>query len=353
VSIGTAGLTIKGTGTTSKVEVSGTSTVVFAVGSAASTTTIEDLAITGGSDGVYSNQGASNLTVSDNAFTTVFSTGAAVNSYGPSPSSGSPVSGVTITGNHMTGPGAGVALFNTKAAVVNDNTIEHSTGGNTGLYLGGSDTTVTITGNHFATDDTAIYVSVFTPTLAVNKATAVHANYFDTTDDFSSTSGTTYGAVVVTSATSAGYTGTLDATGNWWGAASGPGPVGPGTGAGVSSGVDYATWCSNSSCTSSSSSPPPATTPTTPPPAPTGSTSSASGSSSSPTGSATATNDNTTVTATGVGALTVAEYPTDPVGAPSFSSSGEYFDVALSRRSTFRKVVLSVGHTDGGDLLSW
>ena len=40
-------------------------------------------------------------------------------------------------------------------------------------------------------------------------------------------------------------------------------------------------------------------------------------------------------------------------GAPTFISTGEYFDVALSRRSTFRKVVLSVGHTDGGDLLSW
>ncbi len=36
--------------------------------------------------------------------------------------------------------------------------------------------------------------------------------------------------------------GTLDAECNWWGAADGPGPVGPGTGDGVSTNVDFAPW---------------------------------------------------------------------------------------------------------------
>ena len=238
VSISTAHLTIKGTGAAkstaapeSTVRVSGTNTVVFAVGASATTTKIEDLTITGGSDGVYSNQGASNLTVSDNTFMTVFLTGAAVNSYGPTP--GPSVTGLTISGNHMTGPGAGVALFNTTSVAVNANTIENSRTGNTGLYFGGSDSAVTVTGNHFKNDSSAIYVGIYpanatTATLSVNKTTAIHFNSFDSTDDVSST----VGAVVVASGA---YTGVLDAADNWWGCATGPNASSCATTAGTSS----------------------------------------------------------------------------------------------------------------------
>ena len=37
-------------------------------------------------------------------------------------------------------------------------------------------------------------------------------------------------------------TGILDATYNWWGAANGPGPVGPGSGDKVSTNVNYTPW---------------------------------------------------------------------------------------------------------------
>ena len=38
----------------------------------------------------------------------------------------------------------------------------------------------------------------------------------------------------------------LDATCNWWGSASGPGPVGPGTGSPVTPNVDFSTWLTTS-----------------------------------------------------------------------------------------------------------
>jgi len=43
---------------------------------------------------------------------------------------------------------------------------------------------------------------------------------------------------------------TVLATGNWWGSASGPGPVGPGRGTDVSTKVDYGSWCTAPSCAS-------------------------------------------------------------------------------------------------------
>ncbi len=41
----------------------------------------------------------------------------------------------------------------------------------------------------------------------------------------------------------------LNAELNWWGAASGPGVVGPGTGDNVTTNVDYIPWCTNVACT--------------------------------------------------------------------------------------------------------
>jgi lysophospholipase L1-like esterase len=91
----------------------------------------------------------------------------------------------------------------------------------------------------------------------------------------------------------------------------------------------------------------------TPPAAPAGSTSSASGVSTTSTGTATATNDGTTASGTGVGALTVAQYGSDPVAAPTFTSSGEDFDVALSAPNSFTSVTIDACLLSGGNGLEW
>lgn len=76
-------------------------------------------------------------------------------------------------------------------------------------------------------------------------------------------------------------------------------------------------------------------------------------SSSSSSGTATCTNDGTTASAAGVGALTVAQYGSDPVGAPTFSSAGEYFDVALSSGNSFTSATVDDCNLGGGTGLEW
>jgi serine protease len=98
--------------------------------------------------------------------------------------------------------------------------------------------------------------------------------------------------------------------------------------------------------------PPPPPAPTPPPPPP-GTVSSASGTSTSSTGTASATNDQTTASGTGVGALTVAQYSSDPVGSPTFSSAGEYFDVALSSGNSFTATTIKDCNLNGGNSLQW
>jgi hypothetical protein len=93
--------------------------------------------------------------------------------------------------------------------------------------------------------------------------------------------------------------------------------------------------------------------PPTPPAPPAGATSSASGTSTTLGGTASANNDNTTASATGVGALTVAQYASDPVSTPTFSSAGEYFDVDLSAGNTFTTTTINDCNLNGGLGLEW
>jgi hypothetical protein len=97
----------------------------------------------------------------------------------------------------------------------------------------------------------------------------------------------------------------------------------------------------------------PGTAALTPPVAPAGTISSQSGTSPISTGTATATNDGTTVNGAGVGALTVAQYGSDPVAAPTFTSTGQYFDVALSAGNSFTSLTLTDCNLGGGNSLEW
>ena len=86
------------------------------------------------------------------------------------------------------------------------------------------------------------------------------------------------------------------------------------------------------------------------PPPPTGAVSSNSCSSF---GSCTVLNDSTTVRASGVGALTLAQYGSDPVGNPTFSSANEYLDVQIAVGSSFSAASIVDCNLNGGASLQW
>jgi hypothetical protein len=91
-----------------------------------------------------------------------------------------------------------------------------------------------------------------------------------------------------------------------------------------------------------------------PPPPPSGASSSSSGAASSyPNNVATASNAGTTVTGAGDGALTLAQYPSNPAAAASFTSSGQYFDVAVSSTNEFSSLVIRHCALNGGDAFEW
>jgi len=75
--------------------------------------------------------------------------------------------------------------------------------------------------------------------------------------------------------------------------------------------------------------------------------------STSPTGVAVASSGPTTLTATGVGAVTVLQYASNPVGTPDFDPSGVFFDAAVSANSTFSNAVIQDCQLNGGTELLW
>ncbi len=81
--------------------------------------------------------------------------------------------------------------------------------------------------------------------------------------------------------------------------------------------------------------------------------SSATGSSSTQSGTATVTNDGTTAMATGIGALRVSQFSSDPVGAPNFSSNGEWFDIRVSTSNTFTSITVKDANLNGGNAVTW
>ncbi len=67
-------------------------------------------------------------------------------------------------------------------------------------------------------------------------------------------------------------------------------------------------------------------------------------------GTATAANAGTTVSASGTGTVSVGQYSADPVGAPNFSSTGEYFDASTSIGNAFTSATVADCNLGGGTL---
>ncbi|MHB1711555.1 MAG: right-handed parallel beta-helix repeat-containing protein, partial [Acidimicrobiales bacterium] len=188
-------------------------------------------------------------------------------------------SGCTITGNTITAGSAGVEIGPAYVAKVpSDNTVVTSntitgtktiaTAGVAGVPVDGvlvwGGTGSSITGNTvggFASDiyvgedpvylnNTATWGSggpdpfggYFSIASLATSGTTVHSNDLGTPATPVSGSGVSSYGVACLNSNGDCSTSSLDATGNWWGSSSGPGPVGPGSGAPVSHHVTYSSW---------------------------------------------------------------------------------------------------------------
>ncbi len=150
------------------------------------------------------------------------------------------LSGTTlISGNSISTSDEGVLLDEGNATVTN-NTIENNTVDGVFAIQGdeeAANTNATLTGNTISDNPTGIEANDVCPGTHCFSANPdpftlnliAHNNAID--------SNPTLG---VSNDTPTAFT--VNATCNWWGAASGPGPVGPGTGDGVSTGVTFADW---------------------------------------------------------------------------------------------------------------
>ena len=155
----------------------------------------------GNTGGIDAGGDASDITINQNIVTGPFS------AYGGIRTSGSMDGFATITNNTVTGASsAGIILCNPFTQTVTGNTVS---GAMVGIQVNATSTTA--------------------PTINFNRIL-----------------GNTMGLNNLSS-------NVVDATSNWWGAISGPGIVGSGTGDNVSTHVDYKPWCTDSGCTTFSS----------------------------------------------------------------------------------------------------
>jgi hypothetical protein len=164
---------------------------------------------------------------------------------------------LTVSGNRSTGNGTLVAVFKTTDAHVTGNTVVGD-GSSSAIYVGGANHNVTVSDNTISAAGSAVKVAndfgdgtnsgvtISRNTLrknqyGVNVAKASATGTVQATRN-SITGNTLYG-VFNDPASGA----TTDATCNWWGDLGGPGPVGPGRGDKVSTGVTYKPWLKLSS----------------------------------------------------------------------------------------------------------
>ena len=164
---------------------------------------------------------------------------------------------LTVTGNRSTGNGTLVALFKTAGARVADNTVA-GTANSSAIYLGGGNSNVTVSGNTVSSARSAVRVDNSFGAGANSGVTitrnALRQNQYGVNVGASSASGTlAVNRNSITGNTAYGVFNdpasgaTVNATCNWWGSLTGPGPVGPGRGDKVSTAVTYRPWLKLSS----------------------------------------------------------------------------------------------------------
>lgn len=164
-------------------------------------------------------------------------------------------SNIVVTGNKSNGDGTLVALFKTNHALVAGNTVKGD-GASSAIYIGGSDSNILVSCNTVSSAGTGVNVSNGFG-IGLNSAVTITGNNLHNNTDgikVGATAVAAAGTVVANRNTLTGNTAfgvdnqsgfNVNATNNWWGASSGPGPVGPGTGDKVTANVTYAPWLRN------------------------------------------------------------------------------------------------------------
>ena len=200
------------------------------------------------SDGFQANSTpVSNLTISDNSFG-----GANSAIYNADITIIEGNSNVVVSGNSSNADGTLVALFKTNGAQITGNTVV-GTANSSAIYVGGGDSNVFVNGNQVSSAASAVKVAnafgvgpnssvTITGNTLYNNAYGVNVAATSVTDTVqahrnSLTGNTAFG--ISNDPTSGGL---VSGTCNWWGAASGPGPIASGSGDKVSTGVIYAPW---------------------------------------------------------------------------------------------------------------
>lgn len=141
---------------------------------------------------------------------------------------------ITVSGNtfHDNTQSAIYALAVT-GGTFTGNTITPASDG-TGISLSGADADITVSGNTIEGGARGVRIedAGYYGDAGANGTITLNRNSVATDSE--------YGIGVIGTST------TVDATCNWWGAADGPGAVGPGAGSPVTANIDYATWLTTS-----------------------------------------------------------------------------------------------------------
>jgi hypothetical protein len=208
--------------------------------------TTTDTSGNGTAQAVYLETGPDNATVSDNEMKNVHSNRSAKGvligfNGGANPSQNALIKGNSIHDVTSDAKGAyGVSVANivggTPGLKVQNNAISHLIGGGWvhAIGLEGDTPSVNVTGNsisNLTSPGTDVIAVLFESNPSFSTA-SVNTNNFDI-------GSAAYGIAVNPSIAGAGA---VNGTCNWWGAANGPGPVGPGTGALVSPRVTFTPW---------------------------------------------------------------------------------------------------------------